>query len=125
MASCKSKPKKSTKGFLPRLWRLRDAPDYFATNIHRFNKEVRPYLTEIPIGKQGIAFDRLEMDAYIEHYISCFGRPAKYGGIKQWDAKKYRDFRNDMESGESIKKSLDKEFVKALEPARWKRLKRF
>jgi len=28
-----------------------------------FNAEIRPNLTEIPIGEQGIAFDRFEFDA--------------------------------------------------------------
>ena len=35
---------------------------------HRFNKEIRSYLTEIPIGIQGIAFDRLDLDAWVDHY---------------------------------------------------------
>ena len=35
---------------------------------NRFNAEVRPYLTEIPIGKQGIGFDRLELDAWVDDY---------------------------------------------------------
>jgi hypothetical protein len=33
---------------------------------NRFNWEVRPELTNIPIGSQGIAFDRLELDAWAE-----------------------------------------------------------
>jgi hypothetical protein len=40
---------------------------------NRFNREVRHQLTEIPIGKQGIAFDRLEMDAWVEQYKSRCG----------------------------------------------------
>jgi predicted DNA-binding transcriptional regulator AlpA len=32
-------------------------------NRNRFNAEVRPHLIEIPIGKQGIGFDRLDLDA--------------------------------------------------------------
>tara|TARA_R110001599_G_scaffold122871_2_gene295035 strand:+ start:131 stop:436 length:306 start_codon:yes stop_codon:yes gene_type:complete len=44
---------------------------------NRFNREVRHQLTEIPIGKQGIAFDRLEMDAWIEDYVACNGRRPK------------------------------------------------
>ena len=42
---------------LPRLIRLRDAAHYLGMDPNRFNAEVRPYLTTIPIGKQGIAFD--------------------------------------------------------------------
>ncbi len=29
---------------------------------------VRPHLTEIPIGQRGIAFDRLELDAWADQY---------------------------------------------------------
>lgn len=42
----------------PRLLRLRDAPGYLGMDRNRFNAEVRPYVPEIPIGSQGIAFDR-------------------------------------------------------------------
>jgi len=44
---------------------------------NRFNNEVRPHLTNIPIGRQGIAFDRLELDAWVEDYISRNGRRPK------------------------------------------------
>ena len=53
---------------LPRLIRLRDAPSYLGMDRNRFNQEVRPTLIAIPIGKQGIAFDRLDLDAWVEHY---------------------------------------------------------
>lgn len=44
----------------PRLIRLRNAPAYLGMDRNRFNNEVRPTLNEIPIGKHGIAFDRLD-----------------------------------------------------------------
>ena len=62
---------------LVRFLRLRDAPQYLGMDKNRFSREVRPYLTEIPIGKQGIAFDRLEMDAWADRYIERKGRPPK------------------------------------------------
>ncbi len=62
---------------LPRLVRLRDAPAYLGMDRNRFNREVRPHLTRIPIGQQGIAFDRLELDAWVEDYISRNGRRPK------------------------------------------------
>ena len=46
------------KLLLPRLIRLRDAPYYLGMDRNRFNAEVRPYLTYIPIGNQGVAVDR-------------------------------------------------------------------
>ena len=51
---------------LARFIRLRDAPLYLGMDRNRFNDEVRPFLTVIPIGKQGIAFDRLDLDAWAE-----------------------------------------------------------
>ena len=62
---------------LPRLVRFRDAPNYLGMDRNRFNAEVRPFLTRIPIGHQGIAFDRLELDAWVEDYISRNGRRPK------------------------------------------------
>lgn len=60
---------------LVRFVRLRDAPQYVGMDRNRFNVEVRPYLTEIPIGRQGIAFDRLELDAWADDYVLRNGRP--------------------------------------------------
>lgn len=63
------------RSVLPRLIRLRDAPLYLGMDSNRFNRSVRPYLTEIPIGEQGIAFDRLDLDAWAEDRKSRYGRP--------------------------------------------------
>jgi hypothetical protein len=41
---------------------------------NRFNRDVRPQLTNIPIGIQGVAFDRLELDAWAEDYVTRNGR---------------------------------------------------
>ena len=60
---------------LPRLIRLRDAPYYLGMDRNRFNAEVRPFLTQIPIGKQGVAFDRLDLDAWADEYKRRNGRP--------------------------------------------------
>jgi len=65
-----------TLALLPRMIRLRDTPFYLGMDRNRFNDEVRPYLTTIPIGRQGVAFDRLELDAWVADYVSCNGRPA-------------------------------------------------
>ena len=69
---------------LPRLVRLRDAPAYLGMDRNRFNAEVRPHLTNIPIGRQGVAFDRLELDAWVEDYVLRNGRPAARRR-KPWD----------------------------------------
>jgi predicted DNA-binding transcriptional regulator AlpA len=74
----------SQVAILPRLLRLRDVPAYLGMDRNRFNAEVRPYVTAIPIGRQGIAFDRLELDAWVDDYVSCNGRPAARRR-KPWD----------------------------------------
>ncbi len=63
----------------PRIIRFRDAPLYLGMDRNRFNAEVRPFVTEVPIGKQGIGFDRLELDAWLDDYIARNGRPAQKG----------------------------------------------
>jgi len=67
---------------LPRLLRLRDVPDYLDMDRNRFNAEVRPCLTEIPIGAKGIAFDRFELDTWVDEYISVYGRQFRASGEK-------------------------------------------
>ena len=44
---------------------------------NRFNIEVRPHVTEIPIGSQGVAFDRLDLDDWADEYKSRNGRRLK------------------------------------------------
>ena len=53
---------------IPRLIRLRDAPTYLGMNRNLFNAEIRPTLKELRIGKQGIAFDRIDLDEWVESY---------------------------------------------------------
>jgi len=109
---------KHSSPIIPRLIRFRDAPRYLGMDRNRFNAEVRPYLTEIPIGKQGIAFDRLELDTWVDHYISRNGRPAsRLIGEQLWDAKEVRGFGNAAESGTSKNRFSAKRFTKALEQA--------
>jgi hypothetical protein len=57
-----------------RFIRRKDAGKYLAMDRNRFDNEVRPYLIEIPIGKQGIAFDRLDLDAWADQYKQRYGR---------------------------------------------------
>ena len=87
---------------LPRLIRLRDAPWYLGMDRHRFNDEVRPILTEIPVGSQGIAFDRLDLDAWVDAYKQCSDRPAasKQRSLEIWDVG-IRRFVSSVGSGKS------------------------
>src|SRR5262249_31853006 len=81
---------------------------------NRFNAEVRPSLTEIPIGTQGIAFDRLELDAWADEYKGRNGRPGQRKGALIWDAKERRASSTVAVSGTSTNASGGGEFAKAL-----------
>jgi hypothetical protein len=98
---------------LPRIIRFRDAPFYLGMDRNRFNAEVRPSLTELPIGAQGIGFDRLELDAWFEDYKSRNGRPARRGE-RTWDANEYPASSCGMGSGTSTSASSGGEFAEAL-----------
>ena len=62
---------------LPRLIRHKDAPAYLGVDRNRFDADIRPALIEIPIGSRGIAFDRIELDAWADAYIRARGRPSR------------------------------------------------
>ncbi len=100
---------------LPRLIRLRDAPFYLGMDRNRFNEEVRPCLTQIPIGEQGIAFDRLELDDWVEQYKARNGRPSQQTGEQIWDVKECLDFSKGPVSGTSTNRSTGGEFARVLE----------
>lgn len=99
---------------LPRVIRFRDAPFYLGMDRNRFNAEVRPHLTEIPIGRQGIGFDRLELDAWFDEYTARNGRPARKG-TTEWDANKRPASSKGAGFGTSTKGSRGGEFAKALD----------
>ena len=99
---------------LPRIVRFRDAPAYLGMDRNRFNAEVRPHITDIPIGKQGIGFDRLELDAWVDEYIARNGRPAHTKGVRVWDANEYPASSCGPESGISTSASSGGEFAEAL-----------
>ena len=71
-----TRPRATVAPFLPRFIRLRDAPSYLGMDKNRFNREVRPLLSAIPIGTQGVAFDRLDLDTWADDYKSRNGHPA-------------------------------------------------
>ncbi len=100
---------------LPRLIRLRDAPYYLGMDRNRFNVEVRPCLTQIPIGEQGVAFDRLDLDDWVEQYKTRNGRPSQHTGEQLWDVKECRGFSKGPVSGTSTNRSMGGEFARALE----------
>ncbi len=106
---------------IPRLIRFRDAPAYLGMDRNRFNLEVRPYLTEIPIGAQGVAFDRLDLDAWADEYKSRNGRPGQPIGDKTWDVNARQASTNVTGCGISTKLSEDAAFARALAQANSKK----
>ena len=107
---------------LPRLIRLRVVSRYLGMDRHRFNKEVRQFLTEMPIGIQGIAFDRLDLDRWVDYHKQCSGRPSNKR-LKLWDAKERQDSTNVETPGILINRSSDTEFAKVLKQIRLKKRK--
>ena len=103
----------------PRFIRLRDASRFFGMDKNRFNREVRPHLTEIRIGTQGRAFDRLEVEAAAEEYKSRNGIPvAKPSRRKSsWEIKERQDSLSAVGSGTSPSSSEECAFARALEQA--------
>lgn len=66
---------------IPRCIRLKLAPQYLGMDKETFNKNVRPHLTEIPIGERGVGFDRLDLDEFFDNYKSRNGRPGRKGAV--------------------------------------------
>jgi predicted DNA-binding transcriptional regulator AlpA len=102
---------------LPRLIRLRDAPGYLGMDRNKFNREVRPALTEIPLGKQSVAFDRLELDAWVDEYKSRNGRPGQSTGERLWDARGHRASSSGRGSGTLTRSCTDSELSNLLAQA--------
>jgi hypothetical protein len=102
---------------------MRDAPAYLGMDKNRFNVEVRPYLTEIPLGAQCIAFDRLDLDSWVDQYIERNGRKrATDKGGKQCQNAQPVSLK-EARPGTSTRKSGGTEgFTKALELIRSKKL---
>jgi hypothetical protein len=111
---------KTSKNFnyiLPRIIRIRDAPFYLGMDKNRFNTEVRPSLTEMKIGTQGIAFDRLELDAWVDDLKSRIGKPGTNKLEKKTCLKKSPASSKEASYGTSTKLSKADAFAKALAQA--------
>lgn len=115
-------PKTSTN-INPRIIRLRDAPFYLGMNKNHFNAEVRPSLTEVKIGTQGIAFDRLELDAWADDLMSRSGKPGTKKLEKIACQRKSLASSRGATPGTSTKLSKEDAFAKALEQATKKKPK--
>jgi len=95
-----------------------------------FDAEVRPHIREFPIGKQGVGFDRFELDAWADAYVARKSiekvanqdnnqpRSERRGGAKGetlWP-KKQSQASNEcrVASGKSTKSTEEREFKRVL-----------
>ena len=106
----------SHEKLLSRVIRLKDAPAYLGMNKNRFNEQVRPRVTIIPIGKQGIGFDRGELDDWLKDYKDCHGISSAINGrrAKQWQVLSDPAYTKEERFGISKSRSLECAFDKAL-----------
>ena len=116
----------------PRFIRAMDAPAYLGMCRAEFKNTVRPHVREFPIGKQGIAFDRLELDAWADAYIESMAiekasnednNPPRSGrqGVNKWREKQCPASTRGTAFGTSTKSSEVSDFKKALEQAKGKK----
>ncbi|WP_409521468.1 hypothetical protein [Pseudomonas sp.] len=92
-----------------------------------FNKTVRPYVREFRIGRQGIGFDREELDAWVDDYIERAITekrvpgdkidPAASAKEKTMARKPLMASTREIESGMSTRSSEVSDFKKALAQA--------
>ncbi|MGZ3242098.1 MAG: hypothetical protein ACXU7Z_16920 [Burkholderiaceae bacterium] len=107
----------TSHSIIPRIIRFRDAPFYLGMDKNRFNTEVRASLTEIKIGTQGIAFDRIELDAWADDYILRIGKSNKQKQEqKPWQRKSPASLKGAI-VGTSTKSSKANAYAKALAQA--------
>lgn len=101
-----------------RFIRLRDAPAYLGMDKNRFNALVRPCLIAIPIGAQGVAFDRLDLDQWADEYKSRNGRPAVNSQRRTpWERKECQASPSEVAPGTLTNCTEEHAFEKALEQA--------
>ena len=92
----------------PRLIRLRDVANYLGMDRNRFNNEVRPCLITLKIGRQGIAFDRLDLDQWADEFKKHQGKPAQR--TMCWQHQEIKSLLKEKKHSILTKKSIDKEF---------------
>ncbi|MCL2830338.1 MAG: hypothetical protein FWD77_06320 [Betaproteobacteria bacterium] len=104
--------------FSARRIRLADAPAYLAMSRTVFDRDVRPSLTEIPVGARGIAFDRLDLDAWAEQDKNRNGRPGK-DVCKKWELPVHEEFSSTKtEKGSSTRHGGESESSPGSAPSR-------
>ena len=102
------------KTLAPRLIRFRDAPRYLGMDRNRFNAEVRPILTEIPIGARALPSTALNSTLGSTTIPSRNGRPGRSKGGQSWDARRCQASSSEAASGMSTSTSAGGAFARAL-----------
>jgi len=114
---------------LPRFIRAGDAYGYLGMCRDEFNKTVRPYVSEFPIGKQGVGFVRVELDQWADNYVESMAiekaanqdnnqpRSGRQGANK-WREKQSPASTRGTEFGTSTRSSEVSDFKKALDQAK-------
>jgi len=117
---------------MPRFIRAHKAPAYLGMCRAQFTATVRPHVREFPIGKQGVAFDRHELDRWADDYIESMAiekasnednNPPRSGrqGVNKWREKQCQASMRGTAFGTSTKSSEVSDFKKALEQAKGKK----
>lgn len=104
--------------FPPRVMRPKYASYYLGVDKNRFNTEIRPHLRVIAIGKQGIAFDKVDLDKYVDENMKGVGKPGSQLKEEEnlWQRSQQVSRKEKVAiSGASTKSSREKDFTKALE----------
>lgn len=99
---------------LPRILRYRTAPGYLGMCRAEFDRTVRPFVREFPIGARGVGFDRYELDEWADSYI------ALHSSEKDSAAGRVPHHAAGLDKPKSTEQS-QAEFEKALELVRRKR----
>ncbi|MGV8865219.1 MAG: hypothetical protein ACOH2T_29285 [Pseudomonas sp.] len=114
----------------PRFIRFKHAYGYLGMCRDEFNRSVRPNVREFPIGAQGVAFDRIELDEWADAYVASKSiekpqdqdnnrprseRQSKSIGDEQWPKKLSPGSRKcRAASGKSTKNTEENEFKRVL-----------
>ena len=109
----------------PRFIRKRDAPSYLGMCEREFVRTVEPRIVAVPIGQQGVAYDRYDLDEIADQLkaergyrkidgqrvpvqdTACDNGPCETGGKKAWHGNKSRAYTAVVKSGISTNRSKD------------------
>lgn len=93
-----------------RFLRLGKAHTYLGMCKAVFQRDVRPFVTEIPIGARGVAFDRLELDQWADRHKQSKGKNTNTSineSHKTWQRKASPASTSVARSGISTSRSQD------------------